>query len=43
VLRIAVPDDADAVAAAAERILQLTAGAASLVPEGTEWVDEVLA
>ncbi|MBT2247512.1 YigZ family protein [Arthrobacter sp. BHU FT2] len=43
VLRIAVPDHADAVAAAASRILQLTAGAASLVPEGTEWVDEVLA
>ena len=41
VLRIAVPDDAAGIAAATERILQLTAGAATLVPEGTEWVDEV--
>ena len=40
-LRIAVPDDAAAIAAATERLLQLTAGAATLVPEGTEWVDEV--
>ena len=43
VLRIAVPDHADAIAAATERIQQLTAGSAALTPEGTEWVDERLA
>ena len=43
VLRIAVPDEAAAIAAAADRILQLTAGSASLTPEGTEWVDEPIA
>ncbi|MDP9887765.1 IMPACT family protein [Pseudarthrobacter enclensis] len=42
VLRIAVPDDAGAIAAATERILQLTAGATTLSPDGTEWVDEAL-
>lgn len=40
VLRVAVPDDADAIAAATERVLQLTAGSATLTPDGTEWVDE---
>ena len=40
VLRIAVPDHADAIAAASDRILQLTAGSASLTADGTEWVDE---
>lgn len=43
VLRIAVPDEAAAIAAATDRILQLTAGSASLTPEGTEWVDEPIA
>jgi putative IMPACT (imprinted ancient) family translation regulator len=38
VLRIAVPDHA----AATDRILQLTAGTATLSPDGTEWVDEPL-
>ncbi|WJH26409.1 YigZ family protein [Pseudarthrobacter defluvii] len=42
VLRVAVPDDADAIAAASDRILQLTAGSATLTPDGTEWVDEPL-
>jgi uncharacterized YigZ family protein len=42
VLRIAVPDHADAIAAASDRILQLTAGSASLTADGTEWVDEPL-
>ena len=39
VLRMAVPDDAGAVGAAAERVQLLTAGSAVLVPGGTEWVD----
>jgi uncharacterized YigZ family protein len=42
VLRIAVPDHADAIAAASDRILQLTAGSAGLTAGGTEWVDEPL-
>lgn len=42
VLRIAVRDHAGAIAAATERILQLTAGATTLSPDGTEWVDEPL-
>jgi len=42
VLRVAVSDDADAIAAASDRILQLTAGSATLTPGGTEWVDEPL-
>jgi len=42
VLRVAVSDDADAIAAASDRILQLTAGSATLTPGGTEWVDERL-
>ncbi|WP_457950086.1 IMPACT family protein [Pseudarthrobacter sp. alpha12b] len=41
-LRIAVPDDAAAIAAASDRLLQLTAGSAALTPDGTEWVDEPL-
>ncbi|TLM86542.1 YigZ family protein [Pseudarthrobacter sp. NamE2] len=39
VLRLALPDDDAQIAAAAGRILSLTAGAAVLTPEGTEWVD----
>jgi len=42
VLRIAVADNAAAIAAAADRLLQLTAGAAELTPDGTEWIDEPL-
>ena len=42
VLRIALPDQAGAIAAATERILQLTAGSSALTPEGTEWIDELL-
>ncbi|WP_285243121.1 YigZ family protein [Pseudarthrobacter sp. fls2-241-R2A-127] len=43
VLRVAVPDHAEVIAAATERIQQLTAGAAALAPEGTEWIDEQVA
>jgi uncharacterized YigZ family protein len=43
VLRVAVPDQAEAITAATERIQQLTAGSAALTPEGTEWIDERLA
>jgi uncharacterized YigZ family protein len=39
VMRVAVPDDAHALTAAAERLQLLTAGSAVLTPEGTEWVD----
>ncbi|WP_152642648.1 IMPACT family protein [Pseudarthrobacter chlorophenolicus] len=39
VLRIAVPDTDNEVSAAAERVLGLTAGSATLAPEGTEWID----
>jgi hypothetical protein len=39
VLRVAVPDDSAAIAGAAERLQLLSAGAAVLTPEGTEWVD----
>lgn len=42
VLRIAVPDHAAAIAAATDRVLQLTAGSATLTPGGTEWVDEAI-
>lgn len=38
-LRVAVPDEAGAVAAAADRVQLLSAGGADLVPGGTEWVD----
>ncbi|WP_236557521.1 IMPACT family protein [Arthrobacter sp. 9AX] len=43
ILRVAVPDDAAAIAAAAGRLQLLTAGGAVLSPEGTEWVDVPLA
>jgi uncharacterized YigZ family protein len=39
VLRVALPDDDAGIAAAADRLLALTAGSAILVPEGTEWID----
>lgn len=39
VLRLALPDDAAAIAGAADRVRALTAGNAELSPEGTEWVD----
>ncbi|MFJ6078088.1 IMPACT family protein [Pseudarthrobacter sp. NPDC092419] len=42
VLRLALPDDAAAIAAAAERVRALTAGATDLSPKGTEWVDAAL-
>ena len=42
VLRIAVADNAAAIAAASDRLLQLTAGSAELNPDGTEWIDERL-
>src|SRR6476661_3871318 len=40
VLRIAVADDATAIAAASGLLQQLTAGSAALTGEGTEWIDE---
>jgi uncharacterized YigZ family protein len=43
ILRVAVPDDAAAIAAAAGRLQLLTAGGTVLSPEGTEWVDVPLA
>ncbi|MFF1253420.1 IMPACT family protein [Pseudarthrobacter sp. NPDC058329] len=39
VLRVAVPDDSGAIAAAADRLQLLTSGSAALSPGGTEWVD----
>jgi uncharacterized YigZ family protein len=39
VLRVALPDEPAAIAAAAERLQSLTAGSATLTREGTEWVD----
>ena len=39
VLRVALPDDAGEISAAAERLQSLTAGSAALMLEGTEWVD----
>jgi uncharacterized YigZ family protein len=39
VLQVAVPDDAGALTDAAERVQLLTAGGATLVAAGTEWVD----
>lgn len=39
VLRLALPDEAGDITAAAERLQSLTAGSAVLQPEGTEWVD----
>lgn len=38
-LRVALPDEAEAVAAFAERLATLTAGAATAVPGGVRWVD----
>lgn len=39
VLRLALPDDPQALARAAERLAALSAGSVSLVPGGTEWID----
>ncbi len=39
VLRLAVPDDAEELAAATERVRSLTSGKAGLTPAGTEWID----
>lgn len=39
VLRVAIPDDPAELEAAAERMLQFTAGTVDLVPGGTEWLD----
>lgn len=39
VLRVAVPDQPAEMTAAAERVLALTAGQATLIPGGTEWID----
>ncbi|HJW00616.1 MAG TPA: YigZ family protein [Arthrobacter sp.] len=39
VLRLAIPDVPADIAAAAERVLSLTAGKTGLVPGGTEWID----
>lgn len=39
VLRVAVPDNAGAIAEAADRLQLLTSGSVALGPEGTEWVD----
>ncbi len=39
VLRIALPDQADELGRAAERLAAMTAGSAVLVPGGTEWID----
>jgi uncharacterized YigZ family protein len=42
VLRLGLPDSAAVLWDAAERVAAMTAGAASLLPEGTEWVDTPL-
>lgn len=39
VLRIALPDDPDLLAGAAERVAAMSAGSARLEPEETEWID----
>ncbi|WP_284981372.1 YigZ family protein [Arthrobacter sp. efr-133-TYG-118] len=39
ILRVALPDDAIAIADAAERLASMTAGASLLQLRGTEWVD----
>jgi uncharacterized YigZ family protein len=39
ILRLALPDDAEAIDAANHRLQSLTAGTATLTLEGTEWVD----
>ncbi|WP_255771138.1 IMPACT family protein [Pseudarthrobacter sulfonivorans] len=38
-LRVAIPDVAAELSAAAERMLSFTAGTVELVPGGTEWID----
>ncbi len=39
VLRLALPDDPEELARAADRVAAMTAGSASLVPGETEWID----
>jgi hypothetical protein len=39
VLRLALPDAAHDLAAAADRLAALTAGSAALQHEGAEWID----
>jgi uncharacterized YigZ family protein len=39
VLRLALPDSPNSLAEAADRLAAMTAGSASLQPEGTEWID----
>ncbi|WP_427007712.1 IMPACT family protein [Pseudarthrobacter sp. H2] len=39
VLRLALPDDPEGLAGAAERLAALSAGSASLLPGETEWID----
>lgn len=39
ILRVALPDEATALEEAQSRVAALTAGAAELKPEGTEWID----
>jgi uncharacterized YigZ family protein len=39
ILRLAVPDEAEEITAATERVLSLTAGRTRLTPAGTEWID----
>ena len=39
VLRLALPDSPDSLAEAAARLAAMSAGSASLQPEGTEWID----
>lgn len=39
ILRIAIPDTAEEITAAGERVAAFTAGAVAIVPEGTAWVD----
>lgn len=39
ILRIAIPDIAEEITAAGERVAAFTAGAVAIVPEGTAWVD----
>ena len=39
VLRVALPDQAEELGRAAERLAAMTAGSAALVPGGTEWID----
>ena len=39
VLRLALPDDPDELARAADRVAAMSAGSASLLPGETEWID----